>query len=66
MDYSLRLAARVLLYMHHPIDRIAPTTAFITPVVEHWLERDIAQWVHYGGSIRRSIALKATFSANIL
>ena len=26
--------------------RIAHTTAFITPVVEHWLEREIAQWVH--------------------
>ena len=26
-------------------DRIAHTTAFITPVVEHWLEREIAQWV---------------------
>ena len=22
------------------------TTAFITPVMEHWLEREIAQWVH--------------------
>ena len=20
--------------------------AFVTPVVEHWLEREIAQWVH--------------------
>ena len=27
-------------------DRIAHTTAFVTPVVEHWLEREIAQWVH--------------------
>ena len=27
-------------YMHHPTDRIAHTTAFITPVVEHWLERE--------------------------
>ena len=26
-------------YMHHH-------TAFVTPVVEHWLEREIAQWVH--------------------
>ena len=26
-------------YMHHPTDRIAHTTAFVTPVVEHWLER---------------------------
>ena len=32
--------------MHHPTDRIAHTTAFATPVVEHWLEREIAQWVH--------------------
>ena len=21
------------------------STAFVTPVVEHWLEREIAQWV---------------------
>ena len=27
--------------MHHPTDRIAHTTAFATPVVEHWLEREI-------------------------
>ena len=27
-------------------DRIAHTTAFVTPVVEHRLEREIAQWVH--------------------
>ena len=32
--------------MHHSTDRIAHTTAFVTPVVEHWLEREIAQWVH--------------------
>ena len=25
---------------------IPHTTAFVTPVVEHWLEREIAQWVH--------------------
>ena len=31
--------------MHHPTDRIAHTTAFVTPVVEHWLEREIAEWV---------------------
>ena len=30
--------------MHHPTDRIAHTTAFVTPVMEHWLEREIAQW----------------------
>ena len=32
--------------MHNPLDRIAHTTAFVRPVVEHWLEREIAQWVH--------------------
>ena len=25
-------------------------------IVEHWLEREIAQWVHHEGSIRRPIA----------
>ena len=32
--------------MHHPTDRITHKTAFLTPVVEHWLERELAQWVH--------------------
>ena len=36
--------------MHHPTDRITLTKAFVTPVAEHWLEREIAQWV-YGGSV---------------
>ena len=31
--------------MHHPTDSIAHTTAFVTPVEEHWLEREIAKWV---------------------
>ena len=33
--------------MHPPTVRTAHTTAFVTPVVEHWLEREIAQWVHH-------------------
>ena len=33
-------------YMPHPTDRIAHTTAFVTLVVEHWLERELGQWVH--------------------
>ena len=32
--------------MHHPTDMIAHTTAFVTPDLEHWLEQEIAQWVH--------------------
>ena len=50
--------------MHHPTDRITHTMAFVTPVVEHCLERDITQWVHtmsecsYHGATSRSILLK--------
>ena len=46
--------------MHHSTDRIIHTTAFVTPVVGHWLEREIAQWVHpmsersYHGATSRS------------
>ena len=32
--------------MHHLTDMIVHTTAFVTPVVDHWLEREIASWVH--------------------
>ena len=42
--------------MHHLTDRIAHTTVFVTPVVEHWLEWEIAQWVHHEGSILWPIA----------
>ena len=44
MGYSFRLAARVLLYASSH-SRLAHTTAFVKPV-EHWLEREIALWVH--------------------
>ena len=41
IGYSYRLTARVLLYApSHRQDNI-----FVTPVVEHWLEREIAKWV---------------------
>ena len=46
IGYSFRLTTRVLLYTSHPTDKIAHTTAFVTPVVVYWLEREIAQWVH--------------------
>ena len=29
--------------MHHPTDRISHTMAFVAPVVEHWLEREIEE-----------------------
>ena len=34
------ISSKGSFYMHHPIDRIVHTTAFVTPVVEHWLERE--------------------------
>ena len=43
-------------YMHYRTERIAHSMVCVTPVVEHWLERAIAQWVHREGSIRRFIA----------
>ena len=55
IGYSFQSAARVF-FMHHHTDRITHTTAFVTPIVEHWLEQEIAQWVHHEGSIRRPIA----------
>ena len=30
--------------MHHPTDRITHTTAFVTPVVEHWLKKVIGKY----------------------
>ena len=45
MGYSFRLTARVLLYA--PSHRQDNTYhGIVSPVVEHWLEREIAQWFH--------------------
>ena len=44
MGYSFQLTARGL-YMTHPADRIAHTTVFGIPVVEHWLEQKVFQTV---------------------
>ena len=43
-------------FIWNSIDRITHTIAFVTPVMEFWLEQQIAQWVHYEGSIQRPIA----------
>ena len=50
------ISSKGYFYMHHPTYRITHTTAFVTPVVEHWMEREIAHSVHHEGSIRRPIA----------
>ena len=41
MGYSFRLAARVLLYASSYRQDGTYHTAFVTPVVDHWLEREI-------------------------
>ena len=49
--------------MHHPTDRIAHTTVFVTPVVEHWPEREIVNlkyndvtitWQAYNASVKQT------------
>ena len=52
-------------YMHHPTDRMAHTMVFGTPVVENWLEWEIAQWVHHEGSIRRPWAKALTTEVHL-
>ena len=51
--------------MHHPTDRIAHTIAYVTPVVEHWLEREIAQWdfnrVAYISIMLKNVVEKSLF-----
>ena len=37
------ISSKISFYIHNPTNRIVHTTAFVTPVVEHWLERGIAQ-----------------------
>ena len=44
IDYFFLLTARNLLYIS---DRIVHTMAFGTTVGEHWLDCEIAQWVHH-------------------
>ena len=56
MGNSFRLG---FFYIHNPTDRKAHTTAFVTPLVEHWLKQEIAQWVHHEGSIQQSIPPRA-------
>ena len=37
----LPISIKGFFYIHHPTDRIIHTMAFVTPVVEHWLERTV-------------------------
>ena len=48
---SSYMALDIINFIHPPTDRIAHTTTFVTAVVELRMEREIAQRVHYEGSI---------------
>ena len=50
MGSSFQLAAR-FFFIYHPTQRIAHIMAFVTPVIEIWLQLEIAQWVHHERSI---------------
>ena len=64
IEFSFRLTARVLLYASsHRQDNTYHSLCYA--VVEHWLEREVAQWVHHEGSIRRPIAPWASTGWNV-
>ena len=43
--------------MLYPADRIVYITAFVTPVVEYYLEREIAQWIHHDSQTEKDIEM---------
>ena len=49
----LSINSKGSFYMHHPTDRITHTMAFATPVVEHWLEQEIAQAAYINQILRK-------------
>ena len=54
--------------MHRPTDRISHTTAFVTPVVEHWLEREIVlYWFRVVGQEgRKEVFYLTTHSTHLV
>ena len=49
----------MIFYMYDPIDRRVYSTVFVTPVMDHWLIREMAQWIDLEKWIRRPIAPRA-------
>ena len=41
LELLFQISVKGYFVIHHPTDMIANTTTFVTPVVEHWLEREI-------------------------
>ena len=68
-DYSDSKRRNLLLFTisnKEPFIFTIPQTAFVTPVVEYWLEWEIAQWVHHEGLIRWpwAVALPRSYVEN--
>ena len=55
-----------IFYIHHSTDSIAHIMAFGTPVVEHWLEREIAQWVEYLSKNNKLVFVSCSHSSQCL
>ena len=60
------ISSKLSFYMHHPTDCIVHTMVFVIPVMEHWLEQEIAQWVHHEGSIRQPFIPSAYTKSGLL
>ena len=43
MSYTFLINSKGIFYVPHPTNRTVHTMAFVMPVVEHWLEQEIAQ-----------------------
>ena len=48
--------------MHYPTVNTAHTIAFGTPVMEYWMEREIAQWVHHEGRKEGNVLFNDTLN----
>ena len=44
-SFSNKIHSTHFIYGYMASDRITHTTTSLTPVMEHWLEQEIAQWV---------------------
>ena len=51
-ELLIPISSKVFFYNHHLTDRIVHTMLFVTSVMEHRLEQEIAQCVHHEGLIQ--------------
>ena len=44
-QHFILISSKGFFYMHRPTGTTVHTSAFVTPIVKHWLVQDIAAWV---------------------